>query len=183
MQGVTVAFKEWALVCAALGEGCQSVILRKGGIAEGRDGFRFTHENFLLFPTYFHGQRSKLKGMRGIEKEPQFSGQHVLQLLVKVEWLRTLTEWDEVQRLEAFHCWTEETVRERFLYEDAGRLHVAFVRVYRLKDDVILEDLPRYGGCRSWVDLPNQIDVQHCVPVLDAQVHEERKAAFLRLFS
>ena len=34
-------FKEWTLICDALGRGEQSIILRKGGIAEGRAGFRF----------------------------------------------------------------------------------------------------------------------------------------------
>jgi hypothetical protein len=32
----SVGFKEWAIVGEALGRGRQSIILRKGGIAEGR---------------------------------------------------------------------------------------------------------------------------------------------------
>jgi hypothetical protein len=42
-----MAFKEWAVVCEALGSGRQSVILRKGGIAEGREGFAFLHREFF----------------------------------------------------------------------------------------------------------------------------------------
>jgi len=49
-----MAFKEWAVVCAALGSGQQSLILRKGGIHEGRGGFRVAHPEFWLFPTGFH---------------------------------------------------------------------------------------------------------------------------------
>ena len=45
------AFKEWAVVCEALGDGRQSIILRKGGIAEGREGFAFAHGEFFLFPA------------------------------------------------------------------------------------------------------------------------------------
>ena len=55
----SVGFKEWAIVCQALGEGRQSVMLRKGGIAEGRDGFAFRHREFFLFPTFFHEQVGK----------------------------------------------------------------------------------------------------------------------------
>ena len=33
---VQTAFKEWAVIVEALGQGEQIVILRKGGIAEGR---------------------------------------------------------------------------------------------------------------------------------------------------
>jgi hypothetical protein len=32
----SVGFKDWAIVCEALGRGRQSIILRKGGIGEGR---------------------------------------------------------------------------------------------------------------------------------------------------
>src|ERR1043166_7654497 len=57
----SVGFKEWAIVCGALGRGRQSVILRKGGIAEGRDGFSFKHSEFFLFPTWFHEQPQKVR--------------------------------------------------------------------------------------------------------------------------
>src|SRR5262245_58889581 len=49
-----IAFKEWAAICAALAEGRQSIIIRKGGIHEGREGFRVAHDEFWLFPTYVH---------------------------------------------------------------------------------------------------------------------------------
>ena len=58
----SVGFKEWALVCEALGRGEQTIMLRKGGIAEGRDGFSFRHREFFLFPTFFHEQVAKVRG-------------------------------------------------------------------------------------------------------------------------
>ena len=54
-------FKEWALVCEALGRGEQTILLRKGGIAEGREGFGFRHDEFFLFPTFFHEQLVKVR--------------------------------------------------------------------------------------------------------------------------
>jgi hypothetical protein len=57
----SVGFKEWSLVCDALGCGEQSIILRKGGIAEGREGFSFRHREFFLFPTFFHEQVKKVR--------------------------------------------------------------------------------------------------------------------------
>src|SRR5438046_2307968 len=57
----SAGFKEWSLVCDALGRGRQSVILRKGGIAEGRGGFSFRHRGFFLFPTFFHEQIAKVR--------------------------------------------------------------------------------------------------------------------------
>src|SRR5260370_26406400 len=55
-QSGVPAFKEWAMVCDSIARGETSLIFRKGGIAEGRDGFQFKHQNFFLFPTYFPGQ-------------------------------------------------------------------------------------------------------------------------------
>src|SRR5205823_8851132 len=69
----SVGFKEWAMVCEALGRGRQSIILRKGGIAEGRDGFSFKHNEFLLFPTWFHEQPQKVRhsGLEMPDQDPQ----------------------------------------------------------------------------------------------------------------
>ena len=55
------SLKEWSSVIDALGRGEHILLIRKGGIAEGRDGFRFKHPDFLLFPTLFHEQVAKLK--------------------------------------------------------------------------------------------------------------------------
>ena len=41
------ALKEWAIVCKALEEGRQVLLLRKGGIMEYRQGFEVKHEQFL----------------------------------------------------------------------------------------------------------------------------------------
>src|SRR6185369_15853153 len=60
LGGMRTAFKEWAIVVDALGRGDQILILRKGGISEGRNGFRVDHPEFLLFPTLFHQQREKV---------------------------------------------------------------------------------------------------------------------------
>src|SRR5262245_33880503 len=55
------AFKEWAVICRALAEGRQGLILRKGGIAEHGDEFAMEHDRFWLFPTYSHQQRAGIK--------------------------------------------------------------------------------------------------------------------------
>src|SRR5438270_7845139 len=55
------AFKEWAVICRALAEGRQALILRKGGVAETSGDFRLEHTRFWLFPTYTHQQRGGIK--------------------------------------------------------------------------------------------------------------------------
>ena len=56
----SIALKEWAAVCLALAEGRQSLLVRKGGIAEGSGGFRMEHDEFWLFPTQFHQSPDQL---------------------------------------------------------------------------------------------------------------------------
>src|SRR6516225_6930416 len=51
------AFKEWAVICRALAEGRQALILRKGGIAEEGGAFAVEHRTFWLYPTYVHQQK------------------------------------------------------------------------------------------------------------------------------
>src|ERR1051326_1355264 len=56
-----VGLKEWAVVCRALENRRQILLLRKGGIFEAAGEFELEHREFLLFPTYLHQKREMLK--------------------------------------------------------------------------------------------------------------------------
>src|SRR5687767_1695492 len=64
-----VGLKEWAIVCHALEQGRQIILLRKGGIRESGGEFELEHRQFLLFPTYLHQTLNGLK--------PSVHGQYV----------------------------------------------------------------------------------------------------------
>jgi hypothetical protein len=174
---MSIGFKEWALVCDELGSGRQSIILRKGGIAEGREGFRFQHDDFLLLPTLFHEQISKLKLPAHAALPTLPEGQHFVSYRVVVEWTQDLEDWDQVSRLDPFHLWREPVIRERFEYDAKKGVSLAFVRVYRLKKAAVFPDSPKYGGCRSWVNLPDMEEMLHSEPVLDEMRHRAVEAA------
>ena len=178
---MSIGFKEWALVCEALGEGRQSLILRKGGIAEGRDGFRFQYADFLLMPTLFHEQVAKLKLPADTPLPVLREGQHVIRWRVTVEWTRDLTDWEQVRRLDAFHGWTDSVIRERFLYDGRESVSLAFLRVYRLSEPLVFEDAPKYGGCRSWVNLPELPEGLSFEAVLSEQEHRRRERDLLEV--
>jgi hypothetical protein len=148
----SVGFKEWALVCEALGRGEQTVLLRKGGIAEGRDGFGFRHSEFFLFPTFFHEQLVKVR-TADAQIPVAREGEIQIRYVAKLEARKEITSWPTAAALEPFHILEESVVRERFDYKGAG-LHVALVRVFRLEPSWLLADKPAYGGCRSWLNLP-----------------------------
>ena len=176
---MNIGFKEWALVCEELASGRQSIILRKGGIAEGREGFRFQHADFLLFPTLFHEQVSKLKLPAETPLPALTAGEHVLTHRVTVEWTRDLTDWDQIVRLAPFHVWTEQVIRERFEYEQKRMVSLAFVRVWRLAEPLVFADAPKYGGCRSWVNIPELPAADLGTPVLEESAHRGMEAQIL----
>ena len=174
------AFKEWAVVCEALGTGLQSVIIRKGGIAEGRAGFAFRHDEFFLFPTWFHEQLEKttLPPETAIPDEP---GEELeLRYTAHVEWSGLVADWEQVARLRELHVLRESVVEERYKYSETQGVHVAFVRVYRMEPPLRLKNEKKYGGCRSWIDLP-EIEGRVLVSVISDEEHHRRKELLERL--
>ena len=179
---MNIAFKEWALVCEALGRGEQSIILRKGGIAEGRAGFRFQHPDFLLLPSLFHEQAAKLRVPAGTPlPAPRADGQLEVRFAARVEWTQDIADWAQVQALAPFHLWQESEIEKRFRQDDKHMVSLAFVRVQRLSESFIFPDSPRYGGCRSWVEvaaLPGNITR---IDVLDETAHRTRENDLRRI--
>lgn len=172
----SVGFKEWALVCEALGRGDQTVLLRKGGIAEGRDGFGFRHSEFFLFPTFFHEQIDKVR--IGAAEDPKArKGEAEIRYFANLVAQKEITSWPTAAALEPFHILQESVVRERFDYKQTG-VHVAFVRVFRLTPAWILPDAPAYRGCRSWVNLPVCPAEIRFEPVLTDREHRKRVEMF-----
>jgi len=176
-------FKEWALICEALGSGRQSIIIRKGGIAEGREGFSFRHKEFCLFPTWFHEQLSKTKLPPETRMPICSESELEIRFAASVEWTRVITDQAILRRLEAHHCWADSVVQERFCYDDCPGVHLAFVRVFRLEPPVILPMEKRFGGCRSWVDLPDLVRTSALVSVLSEEEHALRKNSLLKILS
>jgi hypothetical protein len=152
-QSGVPAFKEWAMVCDSIARGETSLIFRKGGIAEGRDGFQFKHQNFFLFPTYFHGQieRTRLSPERDVK--PQLDPVAIA-VFVQVEFVTLVRDLTLFQSLESLHVLQASLLEERFHYDDREGLHIAFVRAYRISPVWEFPLHPSYGGCRSWVTLP-----------------------------
>lgn len=155
-----VAFKEWQLVAEALAAGEQSVILRKGGISEGKLGFQWLHEKFFLFPSYFHEQERQVKALpdgspRVIPQSGRSEDEIVFSVYVEAITTGRLTDWDEVVRLDPYHIWKEEIVRERFEWGDQPGLSYAVVRARQLTDPWRLKNRTSFGGCRSWFGLPS----------------------------
>jgi len=172
------AFKEWAVVCDSIARGETSLIFRKGGIAEGRDGFHFKFQRFFLFPTFFHEQieRTRLGSDRMLEPAPDSV---IVTLFLEVEFSRWVENLDWLADLEQFHILKSSVLRERFCYEDRKGLYVAFVRAYRLSPAWKFAFQRSYGGCRSWVQLPEPRQDLQITPILGSAEQSRRRSVVL----
>jgi hypothetical protein len=153
-QSGVPGFKEWAIVCDSIARGETSLIFRKGGIAEGRDGFQFKHQRFFLFPTYFHGQIERTRLSPDRDVRPQ-SDTVMISVFVEAEFTTLLRDLNLLRPLGALHVMQASVLEERFHYDHREGLYLAFVRAYRISPVWTLPLRPSYGGCRSWVALPD----------------------------
>ncbi len=162
------ALKEWASVIAALGRGEQVVLIRKGGIADPKFGLEAMR--FYLFPTNFH------EG--GAPPTPAIPITH---------WCEAIYTWevrdlDVLLRLEPLVVFDRETLETRYRFRQDQAIHVIAVRTFELAQSARVTMNEQYAGCRSWISLDEEIDIDGSRPVLndaELQAKIESVAALL----
>jgi hypothetical protein len=175
---LSIAFKEWAVICRALAEGRQSLILRKGGIAEEGGQFRPEHDRFLLYPTFFHEQhRTGIKPdllplLDAAEADRPQTGTIRFTHFGVAESVLHFSNLDDALALDPYHGWTADTVRQRFHYRTPG-LFALVVRVYRPPGAAGVPERPEYTGCKTWVELAEAVPTDGAAPVLRDEAFAE----------
>lgn len=172
MESTTIhALKEWAVAVDALEKGNMIMLLRKGGIKEEGNRFSVTHNRILLYPTYEHQQPNLLKAEYASQVTPVTSGWHpeTVQISSWAEITDILLVSDEtsVVTLLPYHIWNEQFVSDRLRWKPRQSLFILLLRTYRLPQPQLIRYRPEYGGCRSWIDLNEAINLEGIVPVLD----------------
>jgi hypothetical protein len=175
------ALKEWAIVCRALADGRQTVLIRKGGIEEIKAGFQVFHRDFWLFPTYVHQKVADLVPAVHAEfGEVQATlppdGSIPFELYATVEDAVKVVNLDRLRNLERHHILSWECVASRFHYRKKPGVHVLTVRAYRRPDTVTLQNTPAYDGCTSWVELDTALGTEGCTAVLSDAEFSGRRA-------
>jgi hypothetical protein len=163
----SIAFKEWAVVCDSLARGEQTIILRKGGIHEGRAGFRVAHREFWLLPTTFHAAADALtqRGQTLLANVANLTGAFRIAQFAVVEEVLELSREEDALALEGLHIWSPATVRERFHYKRPG-LYCLIARIYSRPQSFEVIETPAIAGCRSWVELPEAMGTEGMIPAL-----------------
>lgn len=177
------AFKEWAVVCRALARGQQSLILRKGGIIEEGGEFKPDRLAFLLFPTYSHQSPDSVVPLARpwlleLEDEQPEAGTVVLRHYAEVTDVLRIHSLPAVLRLAGLHIWSDEVVEERF-HRWREAIYALLVRVYELPQPAVLELREEYTGCKSWVELTEDVPTSGSRPVL-SDTDFARQAAAVR---
>ncbi|HYI09339.1 MAG TPA: DUF1802 family protein [Thermoanaerobaculia bacterium] len=146
------ALKEWSNVVAALGRGEQVVLIRKGGIAD--PSFGVDAERFYLYPTYFHQGESEARAE-----------------VTVTHWCEVVRTWtaDDAEALERLGpqvLLPQETLLARFHFRPDQALYVIGVRTWELARPALVRFHETYGGCKSWISVDDEIDVEGSRPVL-----------------
>ena len=171
-SSLKVAFKEWAAVVEALGDGQQSIILRKGGIHEKGGQFSPEHSSFLLFPTFEHQNKEDLRPefWNFLEKENEWKASArdkiPFKYFAKLEKSWEINDFERLSNLSFSHIWSEKALRKRFEYGKEKNVFLMLVRMFRLPVISSIEHRPSYGGCKSWVTLQNEVSIKNSAPVI-----------------
>jgi hypothetical protein len=180
----SIAFKEWAVVCAAVAIGRQTIILRKGGIDEGGEGFRVRHGEFWLLPTRFHQDVAALVPdaeplLRAMQQREPPAGKFCIELYAVVEEVFEVREFETLERLASQHILSKESVAQRFHYRHPG-LFILAPRIYRMPNFFEIDDSPYIAGCKSWVELPQPYPTAGALPLVDDATFATQIAAIRR---
>jgi hypothetical protein len=162
-----VAFKEWTSVCRALGGGAQTLLLRKGGIDEPRGTFAPEHPVFWLYPTRLHESRLGVGNLEESEAASEIAeGRIQIDTLAQVADTIWVDALGPLLRLSAHYVWDEETVERKFFYRAPG-VWLLLVRIYQTPRPFVIDELPEYAGCRTWVELAEPLPTREARAVLD----------------
>lgn len=146
------ALKEWSNVVAALGRGEQILLVRKGGIAD--PSFGLEADRFYLYPTFFHQGES--------EARPSVTITHWCE--VAHTW--TIDDFTQLERLAPEVVLPHETLAARYNFRPDQALYVIAVRAWELAQPRQVQFREIYGGCKSWISVDEEIDIDGSRPVL-----------------
>jgi hypothetical protein len=157
-----LALKEWSIVCKALEEGKQSILLRKGGILEYRKGFKISQKIFLLYPTLEHQSKEYLRPnylqkfellLKRNDSDTVQDKSNTIRILARIEAMQEFHDDTVLSKLEKYHIWNEKYVNMRMSYNPKKPMNALLLRVYKLPEPISINVNPKWAGCKSWIDI------------------------------
>ncbi|HZC20877.1 MAG TPA: DUF1802 family protein [Nitrososphaeraceae archaeon] len=152
------ALKEWAVVCKALEEGRQILLLRKGGIMEYRQGFKVKHNKFLLFPTFEHQSKESIQPnylsmLYSVIQNTPTNGKNKITSYADVADIKEVSDKSILRKLEKYHIWNDRYVDIRMNYNPKRPMSIILLRVYKMDNPIEVDVKSEWAGCTSWIPI------------------------------
>lgn len=168
-----LALKEWAVAIDALLAGDQVVLLRKGGLYDGK--FKLPAREFLLFPTTFHvdpddsallaaGAGQRFSAALAMPEPKTLAGPIPIKCRAVVEQAWSVTDGAVVEALAAepgLHVWGPAFAEARMKWRPGSEMSLLLVRAYGGgggggggsggSSPLRVRQRSDYYGCFSWV--------------------------------
>jgi len=179
------ALKEWAVAVEALERGETVLVVRKGGIRE--KAFAVPKTRFLLFKSYEHQKEEQLKPLyhdllSSIPKRRD-DGPVIFTSFAEVAAAHEVSEAEELEALDPYHIWTHEYAESRLKWRPKKPLTVLVLRTYLLSEPVELGYRAEYGGCKSWIEVAQDVPTANARPALDDGEFERLARPVLEVLS
>ena len=172
---MTAALKEWAIVCKALEDGRQVLLLRKGGIMEYRQGFDVKHYNFLLYPTFEHQSKESIQvdyadKLDIVSKDrPKSDKKNQITSYARTVLVKHVTDSSLLQSLQKYHIWSDRYVSVRMNYNPKRPMSIILLRVYKLDNPIEVDVKSEWLGCKSWISIDSHLSQLKSLNLLEQQ--------------
>ena len=155
------ALKEWATIVKALGEGKQTILIRKREL-------KSTYDEFFLYPTFTSQTKDKFKGQFHSDFDTTMTtrakGKVTMEFYAQIKEVWEVAKSKKLLDLDSYYIWTSSHVEDYFQKTKDEKLYVIILRVFKLPKPAFIE--PSGPGSIVWVNLPTPISTQGLVPVL-----------------
>ena len=147
-----MGLKEWSTVVGAAQTGDLRILVRKGGIHE--PGFALKATVGLLFPTGFHQAHSPREPSETVTGAASREAGVTIEAGVRVAEIWRVVDPHAIESLAPWTGLPSAELRLRAQLRPTQAMWLMRVIPFELEKAVHLPWSRHYGGCRSWVQLP-----------------------------
>jgi hypothetical protein len=181
------ALKEWEIVIKALITGETIMLLRKGGIQETKGKFTLAKKQVLLYPTLEHQKPELLKENYRDQVQTVTSGWHPenvhISAWAEITDIFLVNQKDTLEKLEKYYIWTEEFISDKLKWQPNQPLYILLLRTYKLPQEILIPYKKEYGGCKSWIELEQTIEITNSPSVLPEQEYLQTVATIRKIIN